>query len=179
MAMDKRGQQVIAYSLIGLGILFLGANFLNIDPGRIIWPLVLVVLGILLVTRPQLFNPPEDVRYGFAGSMVLDENWPVEDKEIRLFAGDVLIDLGKAEFPDGETALAVRFFAGSIDVRLPAGVGLMVTGNAFVIDSDINGEKHDHFFNGLRYLSPGYDEAEKRVRLDISCFACDFDLVQI
>lgn len=177
--MDKRGQQLIAMSLIGLGIILLIANFLRIDPGDVIWPLVMVVLGILLVTRPRLFTLPEDAHYTFAGLLRLDDNWPVKDRELRMFAGEVLIDLAKAEFPEGETQLAVRFFAGSIDVRLPSGIGLMVTGNAFVIDSDINGEKRDHFFNSLRYVSPGYEEAERQVRLDISCFACDLDLVQI
>ena len=48
-----------------------------------------------------------------------------------------------------------------------------------MIDATINGDKNDHFFNTLRYVSPGYEEAEKKVWLDISCFACDFDLVQI
>ncbi len=177
--MDKRGQQLIAISLIALGIILLAANFLRIDPGDVIWPLVMIVLGILLVTRPYLFRVPEDAKYVFAGDVKLDENWMVEDRELRMFAGEVTIDLTKAEFPVGETFLAVRFFAGSIDVRLPASVGLMVTGNAFVIDSDINGEKRDNFFNSLRYMSPGYEEAERQVRLDVSCFACDFDLVQI
>lgn len=177
--MDKRGQQLIAISLIGLGIILLITNFLRIDPGDVIWPLVMVVLGILLVTRPNLFTIPDDAHYAFAGDLKLDDNWPIEDRELRMFAGEVTIDLAKAEFPEGETQLAVRFFAGSIDVRLPSGVGLMVNGNAFVIDSDINGEKRDNFFNGLRYISPGYEEAERQVRLDISCFACDFDLIQI
>lgn len=177
--MDRKGQQLIAYSLIGLGILLFLGNFFRIDPGRIIWPLVMIMAGILLVTRPQLFNPSGDVRYAFAGDIVLDENWKVQDEEVRLFAGDIKIDLARANIPAGETVIAVRFFAGDIDMRLPSAVALRVTGNGFVIDSEINGNKRDNILAGLQYSSPEYEAAECRIHLLLSCFACDLDIVQV
>jgi predicted membrane protein len=177
--MDRKGQQLIAYSLIGLGVLLLAGNFFNIDPGRIIWPLVLIIAGVILVTRPQLFNPSGDVRYMFAGDIVIDENWTVRDEEIRLFAGDVKIDLARVDIPPGETIIAVRFFAGSINVRLPSAAALRVIGNGFVIDSEINGDKRDNILAGLQYESPEYEAAESQIQLLVSCFACDLDIVQV
>jgi predicted membrane protein len=174
--MGKRGQQVLAISLIVLGGLLLAARFLSISPGRIFWPLVLVILGVILVVSPQSLRPSANSRFAFAGDYYFDESWEVQSQEFRMFAGDVEFDLTNAAIPEGETFIQVYCFAGDLDVRLPADVGVKIATNAFVTDAKINGEKKEFVFSGLRYKSEGYDEAARKLVFEWSSFASDISL---
>ena len=174
--MGKRGQQVLAISLIVLGGLLLAANFFNISPGRIFWPLLLIVFGVILVVSPKSLRPSANSRFAFAGDYYFDESREVQSEEFRMFAGDIEFDLTDAKIPMGETFVQVYCFAGELDLRVPSDVGVKIATNAFVTNAKINGEKKEFIFSGLRYKSEGFDEAERKLVFEWSSFASDVSL---
>ena len=177
--MMKSGQRTIAWLLIGFGVFLLIGNFFNIEPGKIFWPLLLVAIGLILVFRPQVFRRStfgEEANYRFAGDFTLGQDWTVQDYELRMFAGDVTIDLRHADIPDGETFIHFALFAGDIDVIVPDGVGLAAVSHGFATDAKINGQKKDHVMVGLDYKSPGYAEATKKIHFEVNWFAGSLSL---
>ncbi len=172
--MVKKGQRTIAWLLIVFGGLLMAGNFFNVQSGKIFWPLLLVTVGLLLVFRPQIFRKTAlntDATFRFAGDVTLDEDWVVEDYALRMFAGDIDIDLRHADIPDGETFIEISWFAGDIEVIVPDGVGLAVVSHGFATDAKINGEKTDYVMTGMNYASEGYEAAAKKIHVEVNWFA--------
>lgn len=63
---DNRARTVVAAILIGLGLILLAANLLNIDVGRI-WPIIFFVIGVGFYL-PALLLP--DARAGLAALFI-------------------------------------------------------------------------------------------------------------
>lgn len=173
--MTKRGQQILAIFLIGLGVLYLAANFINIDPGDLFWPLALIGLGAVLIFRPKAIAP-ENTRHYFAGDVDLARDWQEGDQEVRMFAGDIDIDLLDLDLQPGENHYWVKFFAGDINVDVPEGIGLKVDSNGFVVDTKIDGEKVSNVMSGFQYESENYAAAEKKFVLHTAAFAVDLKI---
>jgi len=177
--MTKRNQQILAAFLIGLGLLYFAANFINIDPGDLFWPLALILVGVILIFRPKSIMP-DNSRYLFAGDINVGKNWQAADEEVRMFAGDIDIDLREINLPEGDTNYAVRFFAGDITLFLPSDVGLKITSNGFVVEVKIDGDaKSSNVMTGYEYLSDNYDTAAKKFHLTTSAFAVDLKILNV
>ena len=117
--MTKRSQQLLAIFLIALGALYLVANFFeNIDAGALFWPLAFILIGVYLIFRPKSVLPDNAEHY-FAKDIFLGEGWKPGDKEVRMFAGDIDIDLRTMDLQDGENHYWVKFFAGDITLDVP------------------------------------------------------------
>lgn len=173
--MFDSGQKKIAWILIGLGIVSLVGNILNIDIGDIFWPMVIILIGLFFVFRPQVVNPA-NAKVFFAGDVEVDETWDLSKEEIRIFAGDIHIDLVNLELPTGEMNLRIRAFVGKVDMLVPKGIGVSISSEAFVTESKINGEKMENIFSGFDYESEGYNEAEKKFNLNMRCFVSEIKL---
>jgi predicted membrane protein len=176
--MNKRNQQILAFILIALGGLYLLANFINIEPSDIFWPLAMILLGLVFIFRPKSVAP-EHAQFFFAGDKDFAENWEVRNEDLRMFAGDVFIDLGKADLPAGKTTFAVRCFASDIDINLPQDVGLKISSTGFVVESKIKGESASHVMTGLRYQSDNYASAEKKFDLITNSFAVEISIREV
>lgn len=108
------------------------------------FPAVLVILGIEILTRPRRGRwsawcsrqdwdeghiEDEDAR---VSSLVGDIRWgarPWEFKNptrVRLFAGDFDMDLTTARFQPGDNHLAIRAWAGQVDILAPEGIDVFV-----------------------------------------------------
>ncbi len=163
--MEKNGQVTMALVLIGLGALFLTANLLDIQVGRIFWPTLLVVAGLLLIFRPArlnaVFRP-----FGLERSGA----WEASSEELRMFVGEVELDYTEAVLPDGVTRLRLGAFVTDADLRIPAEVGVRLVTSAFVTDANVNGDETDYIFSGLNYRSENYASATKKLDLEFSGF---------
>ena len=173
--MNKRSQQILAFVLIGLGGLYIVANLLNISPSNIFWPIVLILLGVLFIYRPKAIAP-DNAKVYFAGDRNYGQGWAAEDEELRMFAGDVFLDLGKAELPEGTTTFGVRCFASDIDILLPADVGLRIDSTAFVVETKFDGDSVSNIMTGYDYKSPNYDASTKKFHLITTSFAVDISV---
>jgi predicted membrane protein len=170
--MDKSKQRLLAVGLILFGGLMIASNFLDISFGKVTWALIVIFVGVVLITKPEIFRF-ENVQFKFVGDIDLDESWTVGDYNLRAFVTDIDLDLEFAEFPDGVTKMNFSSFVADLSVTLPKDVGLNITTNSFLTESKIPGNKGDIFFSGLRYRSEGYEEAVKKLDIQLNGFVIE------
>lgn len=174
--MSKRSQQILAVFLIGLGLLYLSANFIeNFDAGKLFWPLAFIFLGAILIFRPKSITP-ENAEHYFARDIDLDHEWEPGSKEVRMFAGDIDIDLRRMDLQDGENYFSVKFFAGDITVDVPEDVGFRVASTGFVVEVKLDGASTSNIFTGYQYKTDNYDTAAKKFVLQTAAFAVDLKI---
>lgn len=174
--MSKRSQQILALFLIGLGLLYLAANFFEgIDPGALFWPLALMLLGAVLIFRPKSIAP-ENAEHYFARDINLSSEWKPGDKEVRMFAGDIDIDLRKMDLQSGENHYWVKFFAGDIHLDVPADVGFKVDSTGFVVEVKFDGDSTSNVMTGYHYESDNFVGADKKFILHTTSFAVDLKI---
>jgi predicted membrane protein len=173
--MNKRSQRILAFILIALGGLYLLANIIDIDPSDIFWPLVLILIGFVFIFRPR-YLAPEHAQVFFAGDKDFGADWQVQDEDLRMFAGDIFIDLGKAQLPAGTTTFAVRCFASDIDIIIPEDVGLRISSTGFVVETKFDGETKSNVFTGFDYKSDNFGSAEKKFDLITQSFAVELNI---
>jgi lia operon protein LiaF len=176
--MSKRSQQILALFLIALGGLYLIANFININPGDLFWPIVLILIGAILIFRPKSIVP-ENSRHLFAGDIHVGKSWQPVDEEVRMFAGDIDIDLREIDLPEGVTNYAVRFFAGDITIFAPSDVGLKISSTGFVVETKIDGESTSNVMTGYDYISDNYKTSLKKFHLATTSFAVDLKILNV
>lgn len=176
--MTKRNQQILAIFLIGLGALYLAANFIKIDPGHLFWPLALILVGLILIFRPKSIVP-DNSRHMFAGDVYVGSGWQPADEEVRMFAGDIDIDLREIDLPEGMTNYAVRFFAGDITIFLPSDIGLKISSTGFVVETKIDGNPVSNVMTGFEYTSENYETAAKKFNLITTSFAVDLKVKSV
>jgi predicted membrane protein len=176
--MKMKGQMVVAWIFIGFGALLLFGNVVGIDFGDIFWPLVLITVGLLLIFRPQIISPAH-AKFLFAGDVNVGSSWDMDKKELRMFAGDVRIDLADLKLPAGETKFIITAFASDVHLSVPKDVGVSISTMAFVTDSKIDGKKMEYVFSGMDFATEGYEGASKKFKLSMQCFAAEVNLKTI
>lgn len=174
--MGKQTQLILGGILVLWGILIVVSNVFNIDFSAICWPTLLILLGVAILLRPRWLKP--DMQWGIRPIADIKRRgvWTASNEEIWTFVGDVKLDLTEAQIPSGETLLRIFGFVVDVDVRLPADVGLAVSSTAFVNEVEIQGQKNETFFGPINYTSPGYENAERKLRLETLFFVADIDI---
>lgn len=176
--MDKKEQRTLAWVLIGIGAVYFVANLTNFNMSRIFWPLVLVIVGGILVFRPQIFRINSGVILAFVRELNLDGDWTVENKEYMNFVGDFDLDMREASIPVGETEIRMSGFVNEVKIWVPDNVGIRVDTNAFVTESKpFDDEEQTFILSGMHYHTDGYEQAEKKIRLEINCFVAEVRLM--
>lgn len=85
--------------------------------------------------------------------------------------GSVTIDLSDGEWPSGEIHFHVYSVFGGVEVFVPAGVGLRITGISLFSRVKVRGlQTGTGIFSGHEYVSPGYAKATRRLHLDLTSF---------
>lgn len=174
--MRYRGELFIGSILLIFGIISLVSNIFNIDFGAICWPVGLILVGLWLILRPRFLPPGIGYRLAPFGNARHAGSWKVEPEETWMFVGDIRYDLSQAILPAGETTLRVFAFVGDVKIKLPSDVGLSVTATALINDTKILGQKKGAFLSPIEYSTPGYVEAERKVRLETYFFILDLDV---
>lgn len=175
--MDKKEQRILALILIGIGSIYFAANLTNFNMDRIFWPLVFILAGGVLVFRPQFFRLNPEVKLGFVRELDLDGNWTVEEKQYLNFVGEFDLDMREADIPVGETVIRMSGFVNEVKMRLPEDVGVCLDTAAFVTEAQpFTDEKTTYIMNGLHYKTDEYEQAERKVRLEMNCFVADVKL---
>lgn len=161
-------------ALVVLGCLLLLAAFDIISAGTawgIFWASALIVLGVFLIWGPrrhfQTYNRPS--HGGAVGDIRIGEtDWDLHDMETSIAAGQLRIDLTKARIPAGETRIKVNGGMGKIAILIPSYLALSVQAEVGAGSITLPGKKDDGVGRQASFTSPGYDTAEKRVRLELS-----------
>lgn len=175
--MINRGQLTIGIMLVLLGVIFLLGTVFNINVWAICWPAGLIALGVWLILRPRLVGTGAEVV--LLGELRRSGSWAVRDEEIWLGIADADLDLTRAEIPTGETRFRIFGFVGDVDVLVPAGIGVSVSASGFVIDSDLLGHDRETFLTPVEAVSEDYASAERKLRIEMTCFVCDLKVKRV
>ncbi|MBL0389310.1 cell wall-active antibiotics response protein [Tumebacillus sp. ITR2] len=92
-------------------------------------------------------------------------NWKLESTRIQQRAGSIRLDLRETFIPEGETVLDIDCKAGDVNIFLPDGLEVLVESRVKLGNNRVMNQQAP---NGTSvYKTPGYDEAERKVRLHI------------
>ena len=171
--MHHRGQYYLGGILIFVGTLFLIARILDISAWSILWPLALVGLGSWLLIRHRHIEPGTTIRHKLFGDIHRRGDWQVTHEELRIFIGDIELDMTQAQIPQGETTIRLFGFIGDVDVFIPKGVGVSVSSSALIIDSKVLDRREEKFLSTIHATSDNYKTAKKKVRLETTYFIHD------
>lgn len=177
--MRNRGQVILGAILLIIGVLFLLGHVFNIDVGRLICPLALIVTGVWLLLRPRLIQPGAGLEQKILGDIHRDGAWQVCDEEIWLLVGDTELDMTRAEIPLGETRLRVYGLVGDVEVLAPQSVGLSVSSTALVTEVRILGQRRGLFLSSLQMNSDNYATAERKIRLETAFLVGTIQVKQV
>ena len=165
-------QVFFALVLIVVGALLLFGNLglfaLNWD---VLWPLLLIVFGLWLVSRA--FLPAESYSTNFAswgfGEYALD----LSGKEIRRESfshgfGDFDLDLTHAVIPPGEGFLRASHGFGAMTVVVPRDLAVRVRASAGMGEVSLFGEDTGGVAPSRSFETPDYASAARKLTLDAS-----------
>lgn len=158
--------------LVLLGVLLLLAALGVLGAGAawgIFWAVVLIVAGAVVLLR-RGSRSVRSVRSGAAVGEIRmgDTPWDFHDMETNMAAGQMRVDLSKARVPQGETRLKVKGGMGKIEILVPASLAISVQAEVGAGSITILGNKADGVGRQLQFVSPGYESADKKVKMDLS-----------
>jgi hypothetical protein len=156
--MGTRGQIIFGLFLVFLGVMYILGIVFNIDTGALCWPAFLILLGVWLLVRPKGIILIGDYRR--------KGPWDVEPIDVWIGIGDVRLNFAESEIPPGETIFRVNGLIGDFRAEVPAGIPVMVNASAFIVDTNIFDEKRNNFFTPVRFVSAGYDTADRKLRFE-------------
>jgi hypothetical protein len=164
---------VVGGGLVLLGVVSLVSTLTGFDFGAICWPAGLIVVGVWLLVRPRWVRGGAVVEVKLLGDVVKRGAWQVNNTEYWLGIADVDLDLTQADIPPGETRLTFYGFIGDIDVFAPSSVAFQVTSQSFITSGKLPGGKEEAILAPVTYASPGYDQAERKLRIEAAMFLAD------
>ena len=172
----KRWQIVIGVGLILLGLFALIEVLTGIDLWGLVFPLVLVGIGVLLILRPKISGREVQVEMPILGDVRKKGTWLIGNHEIWLLVGSTRLDFTHAEFPEGVGIIKLFGFVNEVKVILPEDVGLRIESNAFVSEFRSPEGKQERILTSLSYETPGFENAEKRVQIQTLGFVSEIQV---
>ena len=176
--MQNRSQALVGGFLLLLGIGLLLANLLKISLWTFCFPIGLILIGVLLLLRPKVFDSSTVSSWYLFGDVKRGSEWTPADEEFWLFFGDTKLDFTQAQLPMGETKIRINGLIGDVDVIAPAAVGVAVSASGVFVDLRTPTEKVDRFLSPAESISLNYATAERKVHLSTTFVIGDIDVVQ-
>lgn len=164
--MRNQAQLIFGGIFICIGILALLSNLFDVDFGNFFMPALLIFIGILIIFRPRSLSPDTAFKLRFIGDIIRRGEWKVSGEEMWAFIGSLKLDMSHADIPAVETSFRVFSFIGDVRLVVPEGVGVSVSSFTFITDARIFGERFGGFFMPVDWSSNGYEEAEKKIRIE-------------
>jgi lia operon protein LiaF len=163
-------------AIIVIGLIFLIGALTGLNLWGLICPAALILIGIALIVQTRRIRPDSDFSVKVIGDIRRGNGEMVKNQELWVGIADVDFVASEAEIPFGETRLRLLGLVGDINLRIPEGVGLCIASLAFLTDAKILGDKTSNFVTLFEYTSPGYTEAERRIRLEATFFVADLNV---
>jgi len=176
--MQNRGRALVGAFLLLLGIGFLLANVLKINFWAICFPAGLILIGVLLLLRPKVFDASSTSSWYLFGDVKRGSDWTPADEEIWLLFGDVKLDFTQAQLPVGETRLRINGLIGDVDVIAPAEAGVAVSASGLIVELRTPTDKVDRFLSSANSASLNYASAERKLHLSTTFLIGDIDVLQ-
>lgn len=170
--MNNRSRVILAAIFIGLGVLFLLEQLFNFSIWAVLWPLIIILLGVILITSS---GTNSKIKFSF----VLENDFgecDFSNENIYTFVNETSMDFTDCQLPEGETRLQYFSFVTEMDITLPKDAAFSISMSGFVNETQINGSKKDLIFSPAQYTSPNYSIANKRLRIEVLSFVNDLTI---
>lgn len=177
----------ISFALIHLGN---NLNFFDkhISFWSILFPILLIFIGLKTLTHDKFsYNTEFDfddtvekeskrkksnkgwkMDYRLLGEVEKGKHpWSLEDCDIKVMVGETKINLATALISEGETAINLSGIVGEIKIWVPEGLAVNIRTRVILGEVDLFSEETSGVTPIKTYKTPKYDEASKRVRIDI------------
>jgi lia operon protein LiaF len=152
----------LAGALIAVGLLLLIESRRGLHGGLT----VLAVILTVLLGLSTLMNVT--VHGAFGEQTVRVQQINNLDSNYGHAFGSMTLDLDELEFPEGVTELTASIVFGNLTVDLPDDVGVRANATSIFGRTQIGTEDQAGFSPDWEYQSPNYDDATRRVHLDVS-----------
>lgn len=165
------GQFITSIIVIAFGAVYLGRNLglFDFDTAlfwNMIWPLVLIMIGINLLRGRSLSSGGAGRFTIMSGSKIGGtQPWKLESGSYFALMGGIEIDLTAAELEEGETILDLTAIMGGIEMRVPQGMPITCDGSAILGGVSFLGQEDGGIVGGRRFETNLATEAEKLVRV--------------
>ena len=166
--MRSRGFIFLGVVLIFLGAFSLLELFFDIDFSDFIFPVVLILIGLWAIFRPNFSRNGRPVDVVLFGGRKLRGAWEVKPREFWTLIGDTDFDFSLAVLPEGETVIEINYLIGDVKINIPPSFALMVSTHGALYSTNWMGTKKDFFFSGEARSTPDYASAARRVRLEVT-----------
>jgi predicted membrane protein len=175
--------------LIAVGLLFLFDSMGMMDFGdamRTYWPLILIFFGLRSILRPSRRMPeypttgsePQEAR-GFSSETIY-QSTVFGNLSIRVDSrsftggsastvfGNLGVDLSPSGLREGQSLLRLSGVFGSVHVRVPEGMEYAASLTTLIGGVSAGDQRQGGFSAGLRYQTPGYTSATRRLMITAS-----------
>jgi predicted membrane protein len=172
----KRWQIVFGIGLILLGLFALIDVLTGINLWGLVFPLILICIGVMLILRPRMAGREVQVKMPILGDLRKKGAWEVGNHDIWLLIGSIRLDFTDAVFLQAEPKIKLFGFVNDLKIILPEDVGLYLTSSAFVSEFKGPSDKEERILNPLIYGTPNYTNAGKRVRIEVLGFVSEIQV---
>jgi lia operon protein LiaF len=174
--MKNRTAILIGSILIALGAFSIIDALFGINLWALIFPLILIGLGVLILFRPKTSPVGSNVILRFVGETDKSHEWTVEPAEYWNFVGSMKLDFSQAFIPEGETSIVMYNFVNDLEITLPTDAGLKLTARGFVHDTKVKGYKEDHIFASFEYETPEYLNQSRKIYIQSLSFVSEVEI---
>lgn len=103
-----------------------------------------------------------------------------KDINIQAGVGDTVIDLSYTVLPKGETVIFIRNFIGNIHILIPYDIEVSVNHSVLAGAIEVFESQESKVFNqSLQVQTPGFEQAEQRIKIFTSLLVGDIEVKRI
>ena len=159
------------------GLIFVGAvslinRYFDLHLWRILFPMMLILLGVWLV-----FSPTAREKFAFSQLTIFgDAKMKAQGDHVLMAIGDVILDLDDISLAPGENEMKITGLIVDVKVRSSSGTGLSVTSTSLLTDAMVLGEEETDILYPFEYVSDNYEGAERKVKLLITSAICEMKI---
>ena len=163
--MNARGQILLGAVLVAAGLLALLDHWFDISLWPLVFPLLLIGLGVWVLKRPESVAPGTRVTQRLLGDVSRRET--VGDEDIFVLLGDVKIDWSASLWPEAPVTVWVSNLLGDIRIKVPEGVGVSISSRAALGTLRFNGRKQEASFALVHEQTDDYETAVHRLDVHV------------
>ena len=159
-----------------MGAFFLIDNVFGINLWTLIFPIILIGLGVLILFRPKTLPGGSNFILRFINETDISRQRTIEPSEYVSFVSNMKLDFSKTIIPDGETIINMYSFVSDLDIILPTDAGLKVKARGFVHDTKVKGQKEDHLLAAFEYETPDYRNQTRKIFVQTLSFVSEVEI---
>ncbi len=174
--MKNKTAILIGSILIIMGIFSMIDILFKINLWSLIFPLILIGLGLLIIFRPKTLPEGNNFIFRFINETDKFHPWTVEPAEYWSFVGEMKLDFSQAIIPEGETFINVYSFVNDLDIILPTDAGLKLKARGFVHDTKVLGQKADQLLAAFEYETLDYKSQTRKINIQTLSFVSEVEI---